>query len=91
MSNTNLTAVVEEMLTWQELAAGATAHVNELKDIIKQEFTARDITELLCGTHMVRYGKVLTQKLDQRALKEKLPEVYTAFLSQTEAMRFSCQ
>lgn len=66
-----------------------TAQADALKDAIKKELEARNLDELEAGEHIVRWKPVASSRLDSRALRAGLPDVYSRFTTQSECRRFT--
>lgn len=61
----------------------------DIKNQIKQEMEARNVEELVVGSHVVRYRDVLTSVFDKVLFKKKYEELYSAFLKQIPSKKFS--
>ena len=89
MANNELNNKIEELKELKEMQAELKGMIEAIEDQIKQHMTEQGIEEMEVGTHMVRYTTVLSQRFDQTTFKKKLPELYTAYLKQSESKRFS--
>ena len=89
MANNELNTKIEELKELKEMQAELKGMIEAIEDQIKQHMTEQGIEEMEVGTHMVRYTTVLSQRFDQTTFKRKLPELYTAYLKQSESKRFS--
>ena len=63
--------------------------VDNLKDQIKAEMTARNVEELEAGQYVARFTTVLSNRFDTTAFKRVLPDVYKAYTKQVTTRRFS--
>lgn len=59
----------------EELAAEITA----IEDSIKAVMTERGAAELVAGEYKIRWTEVTSSRLDSKALKTALPDVYDSF------------
>lgn len=89
MSTIEITSKIEALKEWEQLLAEAQAEAEAIKDEIKREMDARGVEELEAGTHIIRWTSVLTQRFDSTAFKKALPEVYKAYIKQTQSRRFT--
>ena len=89
MSEKNLIAVIESLKEWEALQEEAAAMVDNLKDQIKAEMTARNVEELEAGQYIARFTTVLSNRFDSTAFKKVMPDVYKAYTKQVTSRRFS--
>lgn len=69
----------------EELAAEITA----IEDNIKAVMTERGAAEIIVGEYKIRWTEVTSARLDSKALKAVLPEVYARFTRESVTLRFS--
>lgn len=60
----------------------------EIEKEIKAEFT-EDQEEIRTGKFLIRWTKVITNRLDSTALKKDLPDVYKKYTKAINSRRFS--
>lgn len=60
-----------------------------LRDSIKAEMVARDTEELICGSNIVRYTEIVSNRFDSTSFKRVMPEVYKSFTKLVTSRRFS--
>lgn len=89
MSEKNLISLMESFKEWTALQEEATAVLEEIKDQIKAEMTARNVEELTAGQYTARFTTVLSNRFDSTAFKKVLPDVYKAYTKQVTSRRFS--
>ncbi len=89
MSEKNLISVIESLKEWEALQEEAAAMVDNLKDQIKAEMTARNVEELSAGQYTARFTTVLSNRFDTTAFKKVLPDVYKAYTKQVSSRRFT--
>ena len=69
----------------EELAAEITAIEDEIKAVMRE----RGATELIAGEYKIRWTEVTSARLDSKALKAALPDVYARFTRESITRRFS--
>lgn len=89
MSTMELTSRITELEELEELMAELKSEIECIKDDLKCHMDTMGVEELSVGTHIIRYTSVLTQRFDTTAFKKALPQVYTAYIKQTQSKRFS--
>ena len=89
MSTTDIEYRISQLKEWEALAEEAAAEIEALKDSLKKELDSRGLEELECGTHIIRFTTVLSNRFDSTSFKKVMPEVYKAYTKQTTSRRFS--
>lgn len=77
---------------YKDLEAQRTAIEKEmeaLKADLLADMQEKGLEEQKAGNWVIRWTKVLTNRLDSKALKAELPELAARFTKQTESRRFS--
>lgn len=77
---------------YKDLEAQKTAIEKEmeaLKTDLLADMQEKGLEEQKAGNWGIRWTKVLTNRLDSKALKAELPELAARFTRQTESRRFS--
>lgn len=69
----------------QELEAKAAA----IKAELQKDMEAKGTDELRTKSFIVRWKEVISSRLDSKALKEALPDIYNLYSKQTAARRFT--
>lgn len=64
-------------------------YVDALKTEIKAEMTERSADEIRTDNFIIRWKKVITNRLDSKSLKKDFPDIYKAFTKQSETKRFT--
>lgn len=64
-------------------------YVDALKNEIKAEMTERSADEIRTDNFIIRWKKVVTNRLDSKSLKKDFPDIYKAFTKQSETKRFT--
>lgn len=89
MSTMELTSRITELEELEELMAELKAEIEGIKDELKSHMDNMGVEALSVGTHIIRYTSVLSQRFDTTAFKKALPQIYTAYIKQTQSKRFS--
>lgn len=80
MSTNELHAVIKELKEYKLLKEEAEARISELETIIKSEMRTQELDKLTVGEYRCSLATVTTNRIDSKALQEKVPDIYTAFL-----------
>ena len=89
MSQNEIVSKIEQLKEWEEMIEEATNAAEALRDSIKQEMLNRDVEEMQCGTYIVRWTSVLTNRFDTTAFKKMYAQLYKDYTKQTLSKRFS--
>lgn len=63
--------------------------MEDLKADLLADMQEKGLEEQRAGNWVIRWTKVITNRLDSKALKAELPELAARFTRQTESRRFS--
>lgn len=63
--------------------------LEELKDILKEELTARGVQEAKAGDFTVRYKDIETERFDSKTFKSAYESLYKQFVKTATVKRFS--
>lgn len=80
---------VAELKSLQVMLKELQAEISTAEDEIKKEMTKQGKEELVCGSFIVRYKTVESNRLDTTAIKKELPEVAERFTKKTKSKRFT--
>lgn len=61
----------------------------KIRQEIKMELETKQVEELAAGTFMIRWKTVLSSRLDGKALKAALPEIYRQYCKSSTTRRFT--
>lgn len=89
MSSHELQNRVKELRELKRMQEELAAEITAIEDEIKAEMTARDTTEIIAGEYKIRWIPVTSARLDSKALKAALPDVYAKFTKEAVSKRFS--
>lgn len=80
---------IEKIMALEEKKKAIDQQIEELKDQIKSDMTDKDVDEIETGSFAVRWKEVISHKLDGKALKAALPEIYNQFCKASASRRFT--
>lgn len=89
MTTRTLKGKLDRLAELQSEIDTLTAQADTIRDAIKKELEARNLDELEAGEHVVRWKPIISSRLDGKALKADMPELYTQYCKPTEARRFT--
>ena len=89
MSMNEMESKIRELRQLQALIDEATAEAEAIKDTIKSSMTAQGTDELRAGEYKVTWKAVTSSRLDSKALKAALPDVYGQFCRSSASRRFT--
>ena len=65
------------------------ALVNALRDEIKADLTEKQKDEHNTGSFIIRWKEVISNRLDSKALKAALPDVFATYSKESKCKRFT--
>ena len=80
---------VKKLKDLEEQQKAIQEQIEALKAEIQADMEEKGEEEQRAGEWLVRWTKVLTNRLDSKALKAEFPEIASRFTKQTESRRFS--
>ena len=80
---------VRKLKELEEQQKAIQEQIEALRTEIQADMEAKGEEEQRAGEWIVRWTKVLTNRLDSKALKADFPETPSRFTKQTESRRFS--
>ena len=89
MSIHEMESKIRELRQLQQLIDEATAEAETIKDAIKATMTAQGADELTAGDFRVTWKAVTASRLDSKALKAAMPDVYGQFCKASTSRRFT--
>ncbi len=89
MSNTEMSSKVKELRQLKRMADELTAEIEALTDSIKAEMTAQGVDTLTGTDYKVMWKSVTGSRLDGKALKAAMPDLYERFTTPTQQRRFT--
>jgi len=88
MSTIEMDSKVKELRELRRMADELQAEIDGLTDSIKVELTARNTDTLTGADWKITWKPVKSSRLDSKALKAAMPDVYGQFTRTTTARRF---
>ena len=89
MSTNELHAVIKELKEYKLLKEEAEARISELENIVKSEMRTQELDKMVIGEYKCSLAMVTTNRIDSKALQEKEPTIYTAFLKASSYERLT--
>ena len=88
MGTNELLKKIELLNEYEAMLEEVKAECESLKDEIKGFMLEQGTEEYECGSYIVRYSSVLSNRLDTTALKRAMPDVYKQYTKQVASKRF---
>ena len=89
MSNQDLLQKVTTLKELKVMAEELADQISAIEGEIKDEMTAQGTDKLLLGAFKVTWTKYTSTRLDSKAIKADLPDIWKRYSVTTEARRFS--
>ncbi len=89
MTNTEMLKQIQELNEWEEILEGAKKQADAIRDSIKAEMEAQEVEELECGTYIIRYTSVISNRFDTTSFKRQYNEIYKQYTKQVASKRFT--
>lgn len=89
MTERQITSRIRKIRTLEEKKVSIDEQISRAKAEITADMMLRDVDSLEAGGFLVRFTRVLTNRLDSKALKAELPEIAAKYMRQSESYRFS--
>lgn len=84
---------IEKLLQDIQAAKRQIEEYTALKDALQAEIieymTASGVDTLTAGSYKAAYKEVTSNRLDSKALKTAMPDIYAAFTKEAHTMRFT--
>lgn len=62
---------------------------DQIRDEIKKDLEEKGLEEIQTKSFIVRWKEVISQRLDSKALKSQLPEIYSTYCKESRSRRFT--
>lgn len=89
MSNNEMHEVIKELKEMKLFKDEVEARITELESLIKSEMKAQDTNKMVIGEYKCSLAVVNSNRIDSKALQEKEPAIYTAFLKTSSYERLT--
>ncbi len=80
MSNNEMHDIIKEYKEYQRIKEEAEARISELGNIIKSEMKTQETDKMIVNEYKCSLATITSNRVDSKALQEKRPEVYNAFI-----------
>ena len=81
--------MVKELKEYKLLREEAEARISELETALKAEMKAADTDKMMVDEYKLSLATVTTSRIDGKALKEELPDIYTKYSKPSTYERFT--
>lgn len=89
MSNNEMHEVIKELKEMKLFKEEVEARITELESLIKSEMKAQETDKMVIGEYKCSLAVVNSNRIDGKALQEKEPAIYTAFLKTSSYERLT--
>lgn len=89
MSNNEMHEVIKELKEMKLFKEEVEARITELESLIKSEMKAQETDKMVIGEYKCSLAVVNSNRIDSKALQEKEPAIYTAFLKTSSYERLT--
>ena len=89
MSTQEMNRRVHELRELRRMAEEINAEIEGITDLIKAEMTAQNTDTLAGDDYKITWKEVSSPRLDSKAFKAALPDLYEIFTKQHTVRRFS--
>lgn len=89
MTDRQLNNRIEKINSLEKQIEEMEALVNALRDEIKADLTEKKVDEHNTGSFVIRWKEVISNRLDSKALKAALPDVFTTYNKESRCRRFT--
>lgn len=80
---------VQELKELKTMLAELEKEIKAAEETVKKEMETQGKEEIICGSVIVRYKTVESNRIDTTAIKKDLPEVAEKYTKKTTAKRFT--
>lgn len=84
-----ITELVRGIKEREQVVREIDSEIKAYKEEIKQVMTANNLEELLADVFTIRYKPVITNKFDSKKFQGSYKDLYDAFCTPTESMKFT--
>ena len=88
MSTKDVASKAAELKELKAMKEELDAEISNIEDEIKGELTARGVDEMQAGAFKIRWTLVTSNRLDQSAIKNELPDIYARYTKANKTRRF---
>lgn len=80
---------VKKLSALEEQIAQLQEQADAIKGELKADLEEKDLDELKTKNFLIRWKEIVSSRLDGKALKAALPEIYSQYCRQTSSRRFT--
>lgn len=88
MTTNELEKKVNDLRELRRMADELSAEITAIEDAIKADMTAKNTDSLFGASFKITWKEVVSNRLDSKALKSDLPELYERYSKATSSRRF---
>ena len=88
MDNLELDRQLRELRQLRRMAEELQAQITQAEDAVKAELTTRDTDQIITDQYKVTWKPVTSTRLDAKALKAELPDIYARYARESVSKRF---
>lgn len=85
----NIDSIMKELAEYTRMNEEISAHIEGLKDTLKQIMMESGKDTLTGAEHKASYKEVTSSRIDTTALKKELPDVAAAYTKTSTSRRFT--
>ena len=89
MTTKEITALIETMNNYDDLAAKAKAKADAIRASLKEEMLRLDTEELTAGAYILRYTSIISNRFDSTTFKRLYADLYRDFTKPVSSRRFT--
>lgn len=89
VDTSELESKIAEMMELDKLAQEAKEAADTIRDELKATMQEQNTSEMSVGRFVIRWTETLSTRLDTKAIKTAIPEVYAHFTKQVYSRRFT--
>lgn len=82
---------VRKILALETQIKDLEAQADAIRDELKADMTSNGQDERRTGAFVIRWKEIINSRLDSKALKAALPDVFAAYSKQSSSRRFTIQ
>ncbi len=88
MSAIEISCMVKELRRLNKMVESLNGEIEAIQTRIKEEMTTRGVDTLSGDDYRITWKQVLTNRLDSKALKAAMPDLYGRFCKECASKRF---
>lgn len=89
MTDRQINNRISKLQSIEAQIAELTAQADAIRDEIKADLTEKGADEHNTGSFIVRWKEIVSKRLDSKALKAALPDVFSAYSKESASRRFT--